>query len=344
MVKVGIVGVGFMGKMHFNVYKNYPKAKVVALADVDPVKRAGDWSRIGGNVEDKRAANVDLSGIRVYSKAEQLFADKGVDVVDITLPTFLHAKYAVAALKAGKHVVCEKPMALSLADCDRMMAAARAARRVLVVAHCIRFWPEWIVLKKIIDGGKYGKPLAARFYRMSLTPTWSWQNWLLDGRRSGGALVDLHIHDVDYVNYAFGVPKAVRSIGVEGGVSKRGVNSVSTQYLFADGPQVVAEAHWMAAPGFGFTHGFHVVLEKATVEFDSKTNTPLTVHERAGKSFQPPKPENDGYVTELRYFVDCIASGRKPTTVTARDGRNALMVALAEARSVKTGRPVVVGR
>jgi predicted dehydrogenase len=139
------------------------------------------------------------------------------------------------------------------------------------------------------------------------------------------------------------VPKVVRSIGVEGGVSKRGINSVSTQYLFDGGPQVVAEGHWMAAPGFGFTHGFHVVLEKATVEFDSKTNTPLTVHERTGKSLQPKKPANDGYVAELRYFVDCIAAGRKPTTVTAQDGRNALMVALAEARSVKTGRPVIVG-
>ena len=343
MVKVGIVGVGFMGKMHFNVYKNYPKARVVALADVDPVKRAGDWSRIGGNVEDKRAANVDLSGIRVYSKAEELFKDENVDVVDITLPTFLHAKYAVAALKAGKHVICEKPMALTLADCDKMMAAADAAKRTLVIAHCIRFWPEWTVLKQIIKSGKYGRVKAARFYRMSLTPTWSWTNWLLDGKRSGGALVDLHVHDVDYVNYAFGVPKAVQSSGVVGGVSKTGIDSISTQYLYTGGPQVVAEAHWMAAPGFGFTHGFHAVLEGATIEFDSKTNTPLTVHESSGKSIQPKKPENDGYVTELRYFVDCIAAGKKPTTVTARDGRNALKVALAEDRSVRTRKPVVVG-
>jgi predicted dehydrogenase len=343
MVKVGIVGVGFMGKMHFNVYKNYPKAKVAALADVDPVKRAGDWSRIGGNVEDKRAANVDLSGIRVYSKAEDLFRDKDVDVVDITLPTFLHAKYTVAALRAGKHVICEKPMALTLADCDRMMAAAAAAKRTLVIAHCIRFAPEWVVLKQVIGGGKYGKVNAGRFYRMSLTPTWSWKNWLLDGKRSGGAIVDLHIHDVDYVNYVFGMPKAVRSSGVVGGFPKSGIDSVSTQYVFASGMQVVAEAHWMAAPGFGFTHGFHVVLEKATVVFDSQSNTPLTIHESTGKSIQPKKPENDGYVAELRYFVDCIAAGRKPTTVTAQDGRKALMVALAEARSVRTGKPVVVG-
>ena len=340
MVKVGIVGVGFMGKMHFNVYKNYPKARVVALADVDPVKRAGDWSRIGGNVEDKRAANVDLSGIRVYSKAEELFKDECVDVVDITLPTFLHAKYAVAALKAGKHVICEKPMALTLADCDRMMAAAKAAKRTLVIAHCIRFWPEWTVLKQIIKSGKYGKVKAARFYRMSLTPTWSWTNWLLDGKRSGGALVDLHVHDIDYVNYAFGVPKAVQSSGVVGGVSKTGIDSISTHYLYKDGAQIVAEAHWMAAPGFGFTHGFHVVLEKATIEFDAKSNTPLTIHEASGKSFQPEKPENDGYVTELRYFVDCIGAGKKPTTVTAQDGRNALKVALAEDKSVRTRKPV----
>jgi len=342
MVKVGILGVGFMGTMHFNTYRAYRRAKVVALSDVDPKKLAGDWSSIAGNIEDARMAAVDLSGISPYAKPADLFKDASVDVVDITLPTYLHAKYAVAALKAGKHVICEKPMALTLADCDKMIAAAKAARRQLMIAHCIRFWPEYQVLKQIIDSKEYGKALSATFWRKSLTPTWSWEGWLMAEQRSGGAVVDLHIHDTDFVNYLFGVPKAVYSRGVVGAVTKSAVDHVVTHYVYERGPVVVAEGGWAMAPGFGFTHGFCVVLQKATVEHDGKTGTPLTVHPLEGKSFKPRVAKGDGYIGELRYFIDCIASGKKPTLVTTRDARNALKVCLAEARSVKTGKAVAI--
>jgi predicted dehydrogenase len=340
MVKVGILGLGFMGKMHFNVHRGNRKAKVVALADVDPKKLAGDWSAIAGNIADKRAAQVDLSGLRLHADPGDLFRDPDVDVVDITLPTFLHAKYAVAALRAGKNVICEKPMALTLGECDEMLAAANVAGRVLVVAHCIRFWPEWAALKQIVDSRKYGRVLSATFWRRSATPLWSWDGWLLDEARSGGAIVDLHIHDVDYINYLLGVPKAVCSRGVVGGVSKLAIDSVTTQYVYDGGPQVTAEGSWALMPGFGFDHGFLVALEEATVEYDAKAGLPLTVHPRRGKSRQPKVAKSDGYVAELRYFVDCIGAGKQPTVVTAQDGRNALAVTLAEARSVRTGERV----
>ena len=342
MVKVGILGVGFMGKMHFNTYSAYSKSKVVALADLDPKKLAGDWSSIGGNIEDAREAQVNLSGLHLHAKPADLFADPDVDVVDITLPTFVHAKYAVAALKAGKHVICEKPMGITLKQCDQMIAAAKAARRQLFIAHCIRFWPEHATLKKIIDSKKYGKVLSATFWRKSLTPTWSWDNWLMDPKRSGSAAVDLHIHDTDYVNYVFGVPKAVRSTGVVGAVSKGGVDHLVTQYIYPKGPQVTAEGGWAMPPGFGFTHGFCVVLEKATIEHDIKGQIPFTVHTAKGKTLTPKMPKDDGYVAELKHFVQCIGKGEKSKVVTAADARNALAVALAETRSVKTGKVVAV--
>jgi predicted dehydrogenase len=342
MVRVGVLGVGFMGKMHFNVHRGNRKAKLIALSDLDPAKLAGDWSKIAGNIADARAAQVDLSGLKLYGDPAEMFGDPEIDLVDITLPTFLHAKYAIAALEAGKHVVCEKPMALTLADCDAMIAAAEKAKRVLVIAHCIRFWPEWMVLKQIVDGRKYGKVQSATFWRRSATPLWSWDGWLLDEKRSGGALVDLHIHDIDYVNYVFGVPKAVSARGVVGGVSKSAIDSVATQYFYDGGAQVTAEGSWTMAAGFGFDHGFLVSLEGATVEYDLKSGKPLTVHTKKGKSLQPKLPKNDGYVAELRYFVDCIGTGKKPSTVTAQDGRNALAVALAEGKSVRTGEKVAL--
>lgn len=341
MVKVGVLGLGFMGQMHFNTLRAYRRAKVVAICDTDPKKLAGDWG-VAGNIDDTRAEPVDLSGIATYSDPAALFADPNVDVVDVTLPTFLHASNAVAALKAGKHVICEKPMALTAADCDKMIAAARKAKRQLFVAHCIRFWPEWAVLKKLIDSKKYGKVQSATFWRKSATPTWSWTGWLMADERSGGAVVDLHIHDTDFINYAFGVPKAVTSTGVIGGVTKSAIDHVVTQYQYAKGPQVTAEGGWAMAPGFGFTHGFCVVFEEATVEHDAKSGLPLTVHPAKGKSRTPAVPKGDGYSAELRHFVGCIASGKASPVVTATDAKNALKVCLAETRSVRTGRSVTI--
>jgi predicted dehydrogenase len=338
MVKVGILGIGFMGTCHYRAYRTFGNAKVAALSDLDPKKLSGDWSSIAGNIEGSQAAQADLSGIHLHARPEDLFSDPDVDVVDITLPTFVHAKYATAALEAGKHVICEKPMAISLAKCDAMIAAAEAARRQLFVAHCIRFWPDYKVLKQIIESGKYGEVISAGFWRKSSTPTWSWNNWLMDAKRSGSAIVDLHIHDTDYVNSVFGVPNAVVSSGVVGAVSKGGVDAVVTHYVYGRGPHVVAEGNWALAPGFGFTHGFCVVLEKATVEMDLKGQKPLTVHPLKGKSITPKLPKDDGYVAELKHFIACIARGKGSDVVTPRDARNALAVCLAEERSVKTGR------
>ena len=115
-------------------------------------------------------------------------------MVDVCLPTDLHAEVTVAALEAGKHVLCEKPMALTVAECDRMVAAAKASGRFLMIAHCIRFWPEYIALKEIVDSGQYGKVTSALFRRISGLPKWS--EWFPNPQRSGGAILDLHIHDV----------------------------------------------------------------------------------------------------------------------------------------------------
>lgn len=343
MVKVGLLGIGFMGKMHFNTYNAYRGSKVVALSDLDAAKLAGDWSKIAGNIEDARAAKVDLSGLKLYAEPAEMFRDPEVDVVDITLPTYLHAKYAVAALEAGKHVICEKPMAISLAECGQMLAAARAAGRLLFVAHCIRFWPEYKVLKQLIASGRYGKVLSASFWRKSSTPRWSWDNWLLDPARSGSAIVDLHIHDTDYVSYVFGLPAAVYASGAIGAVSNNGVDAVVTHYVYPGGPHVTAEGNWALAPGFGFTHGFCVVLEKATIEMDLKGGKPLTIHPLKGKSRTPRVPKDDGYVAELKHFVGCIAAGRPSDVVTAEDARAALTICLAEEESVRTGQAVRVG-
>lgn len=339
MIKVGVVGIGFMGKMHFGVHQASRKSRVVAIADVNEDKLKGDWSSIAGNIDDPSAKNVDLTGIKTYSKAEDLIHDPDVDLVDITLPTYLHADYAVEALRAGKHVLCEKPIALTVAQADRMVAAARKAKGLFMVAHCIRFWPEYEVVKDIIDKKTYGRVYSATFRRVSPTPVWGWKNWLQKHKLSGGAAIDLHIHDIDFINYLFGKPRSVSAVGMT--KTSGGVDHIVCNYTFRrKNLQVTAEGGWAMHPTFPFSMAFTIVCEKATIDYSSAKSPTLTIHTAEGKTLTPKVPAGDGYSREIDYFLDCIRKGEKPTRVTAEEARDALRVAWAEIRSVRTGRRV----
>jgi len=340
MLKVGIIGLGFMGKMHFGVYGKNPKSKVVAIADVDRKKLSGDWSSIGGNIGDPSARNVDLSGIATYQDAARLVADPNVDVVDVCVPPESHAKWAIAALKAGKSVVCEKPIALSLKDAQRMVDAADRARGNLYIAQCLRFWPEYVAAKQIIDKGKYGKVNAATFRRVSTAPIWSWQNWYLDSKRSGGAITDLHIHDVDFINWAFGLPKAVFAQGLVGAISHIGIDEVFVNYIYGDRPAVFAEGSWMIGRTFPFSMTFCIELEKATLEMS--VGKPLTLHTARGKAQPVPLIAGDGYTNEIDHFLRCIQAGKPSSIITPRQAMDALRVIEAEKKSVATGKVVAV--
>ncbi len=341
MIKVGVVGIGFMGKMHFGVHQAGRKSTVVAIADVNKAKLKGDWSSIAGNIDDASAKDVDLTGIKTYSKAEDLINDPEVDMVDITLPTYLHAEYVIKALRAGKHVLCEKPIALTLAQADRMVAAASKAKGMFMVAHCIRFWPEYEVTKKMLDRKTYGRVYSASFRRVSPTPVWGWRNWLQKHKLSGGATIDLHIHDIDYVNHLFGKPKAVSAVGMS--KTSGGVDHIVCDYTFRrKNLQVSAEGGWAMHPTFPFSMAFTIVCEKATIDYSTARSPSLTVHTAAGRTLTPKVPPGDGYSREIDYFLDCVRKGRKPTRVTTRDAREALRLAWAEIRSVQTGRRVSV--
>jgi predicted dehydrogenase len=210
-VKIGILGFGFMGNCHSNAYSTCKGAKITAICDVDEARLRGN-AQVAGNIAGV-ATRKQLSRVNLYTDAKQLFVEPDVDVVDITLPTYLHAEYAIRAMQAGKDVICEKPMAISSADAKKMLAVAKKTRRRLFVAQCIRFWPAYATARDIIQSQKHGNVRSAVFTRLSATPTWSWNNWLHDPRKSGKAALDMHIHDADFVLYVFGKPKSVFSRG-----------------------------------------------------------------------------------------------------------------------------------
>jgi predicted dehydrogenase len=216
MIKVGVCGLGFMGRTHFTVFDQDPRATVVALMDHQPARRNGDWRDPLGNLESGWPSRVDMANRRGYATIEDLCADPEVELVDLTLPTHLHADAAVTALQARKHVLSEKPMALSSKDCKRIVEAAKKSRKYFMVAQCIRFWPQYAKIKELVSSRMYGKVRSLALRRMATPPGYSSGAWLMNHELSGGAIFDLHIHDVDFALYLMGKPKRVTAYGTTG--------------------------------------------------------------------------------------------------------------------------------
>jgi len=339
-VRVAVVGLGMMGTTHFKGYQSIPEAEVVAVCDVSGRKLSGDWSAAAGNIDTGAAHQTDLSRLRTYEKFGRLLRDKDVDLVDLCVPTFQHAPMAMKALKAGKHVFCEKPMAITSRKAARMIAAAEASGRMLAVGHVLRFWPEYLLIKQWIDSGVYGAVRSAMFTRLSGRPLWSWDNWLQDPKRSGAAALDLHIHDADTIQWFFGRPGKVSATGTFEGEA---LSHVVARYHYDGGPLVMAEGGWDYPQSFPFRMEASVVFEKAAVEYSSRRSPTLTVYEADAKEpTHPPVAAQDGYTEELRYFIGCVASGRKPDRIAPADAAAAVAIVEAEVKAARKGRPVAV--
>lgn len=335
MVRVGLIGAGFIGRNHFNQYeKMADRARVVALCDADADRRAGDWSKVGGNLADAQGTKRNLGDIKPYTDWRQIVVDPQVDAIDICVPTCLHRDIAVAALNAGKHVLCEKPMGLSVAECDEMLAAARPPLK-LMVAQCIRFWPEYVWLKRVLDSGRYGQLKALHLRRQASAPTYTLGNWAANPEVSGGAILDLHVHDVDYAIYLLGKPKAIFAQGYQ--LPSGSVDRVHAAWIYPSKVSVQVECFWDAHPGFAFNMGFTAVFEKATVAWDCATGQPLKLFMDGQDPQVPEMPVEEGYFGEIAHFIDCIEKNVAPSITTPQQSRDAVAMALAEKRSILTG-------
>lgn len=343
MVNVGIIGAGFIGRNHFNQYEKLTdRAKVVAICDPVEARRLGDWSGVGGNVGDMQGSKRDLHGAKPYADWKDLLADPSVQMVDICVPTHLHAEIAMAALKAGKHVLSEKPMALTVEQCDEMLKVAAGAKGKFMIAQCIRFWPECVFVKNCIDDKRYGGLKAVNLRRQASTPGYALNNWLLDPTLSGGAILDLHVHDVDYLLFMLGKPQAVTAAAATR-VGTQSYDRVHAIWHYPNGPAVQVEGYWDMPEGFGFNMGITVLFEKAAILWDLNTGKPMTVFKQGAKEGEVPEVgPNDGYFNEIEYFVTCVEKNQTPTVSTPQASRDAVMVALAEKQSAIGGKTVAI--
>jgi len=337
-VKIGLIGFGFMGTTHWGVYQGLKGAKVTALADVDAAKRKGDVSKVVGNIGGgDNSKPIDLKGVTVYADAMKLIKEADVDIVDICVPTVDHAKLAIAALAAGKHVFCEKPLCRTAAEVEKIVAAAKKAKGFFNVGLCVRAWPEYRAAYEYFKSGKAGKMRSATFKRISPGVDGnSWKNWYMDGKVSGGALLDLHVHDTDQVNCFFGVPKSVRAVGANVLSKNGGIDHVVTTYDYGDGRLVMAEGGWEQAKGATFEMSFTIVCEKATLKLDSAG---FNVFLKNGKKLTPKldvKAGPTGWHQELAYFVDCVRKGCKPTKYQTIDSvADTMRIVFAEEKAIK---------
>jgi predicted dehydrogenase len=315
------------------------EVRVAAVCDVDENKLK-DTSGMAGNFPGAEKP-LDFTAVELYTNYAEMLAKAKLDAVSITLPTYLHAEHTIKALRKGLHVLCEKPMALDVPQCKRMIAAMNRSGKILQIGHCIRFWPEYVKAKEVIDSGQYGKVKAASFRRLSLSPVWTWDNWLLDGHRSGGALMDLHIHDTDYVQHVFGLPGSVCTRGVFGPSGK--LDHVMTNYLYGANDRVImAEGGWMMAPSFGFEMSFNIVLERATIAYDCTRPVPFRICRGKGEELIPELDKRSGHMLELIHFVKRLKGEAVPKVLTPEDSLNSIKLILAEEKSAIKGKEIKV--
>ncbi len=334
-VSVAVVGLGFMGLTHLKSYQQLPGARIVAVCDAARLPVNGILPGFTGNNTGSDAIDLGAS-VRTYQKLEDLLADGEVEIVDLCVPTRLHVPQTIAALQAGKHVLCEKPLARTSVHAREIVHAAQSAKGFFMPAMCMRFWPGWAWLKELATQNTYGKILTARFRRVSAPPGWGRDSYF-KGSDSGGALLDLHIHDTDFVQFLFGRPTSVYSTGQSR--FSGAIDHVVTQYKVTGDATVYAEGSWLLSSGFSMA--FTVMFERATIDFESARGTDALQLLEEGKPARTVTPEGvDGYVEELRHFVTAIQTGQPPTVVTAADALSAVEICEAEEQSIHTGRSV----
>lgn len=304
-----------MGVTHLGALSQLPDVQAAAICSANPRVLAGDLSGIGGNI--KRAAyNFDLSTMRKHRAWQDMVNDPELDAIDICLPTHLHRSVAVAAMKAGKHVICEKPMSGSRADCQAMLDAATETGRTLMIAHVLRFWPEYIKLYEFVKGGENGGIQTATFIRKCGIPDWS--RWLTNEGESGGAILDLLIHDIDQILMLFGMPErvAAKSMG--------GPDTVSATFLYGSKIEVRLQGGWFDA-GVPFSMGFQVRADRALLEL---TPEGLMLSDQSGQRKKIEAGTDDPYAAELAYFVECCKNGKSPEHCPPAESAKAVEIAL----------------
>ena len=310
MLKVAVVGVGGISGAHIPVWEEMEDAELIALCDIRPEQME------------------KYENIKHYTDFEEMLNNEEIDILDICLPTFLHADYAVKAMERGINVICEKPISLNEEDIDRVYSTAEKYNVKFMVAQVLRFWPEYELLKEIYDTKKYGKLLSGTMTRLGCYPKWSWDGWMMDEKRSGLVPFDLHIHDLDFMVYAFGIPE----IKYQYRSKLPDQDFFTVNYDFGDF-SINTEASWYATC-YPFTAQFRFQFEDAIVANENgkmiiylRDDGKIDLSEEAeGDTGNINLPKSDAYANEIHYFFDCVVNDKPVEKINPEELRGVLKI------------------
>lgn len=320
-----LVGFGGIGHHHASRYARCKNVRLVAICDIDPARLSAAQSETNLGA----SGALDLSKVRLYkSYGELAAAEKGrVDMIDLCVPTPEHAPIAVRAMEDGFHVLSEKPMARTLAQCDAMLAAAKKTGRLHMVGQCLRFSPVYRFLEDAVRDGRFG---ALRRLSMRRNSGMPWSRWYFDQAQCGGALLDLQLHDLDFCNHLLGTPEAIRTEALRG--PSGGWDETATRLRYgADGPLVTIEGSWLRAE---FRPVFEAVFERGLVEY---ADWKLRAWDAKRKPVKFRVKDADMYGLEIDYFADCVRRGVRPERCLPESTRESVRLAALEARSAARG-------
>jgi predicted dehydrogenase len=320
-----------MGGVHLRALREVPDATLEAVFSNDERQLTGDLTATTGNL-GRPGERFDFSKVKQYRDLEAVLGDSDIDAVDLCLPTFLHEEAAVAALRAGKHVLVEKPIALDGVGARRIIAEAERAGKILMSAQVLRFFPEYVALRDALPS--LGAVRGAFFRRRCAAPAWG--GWLKDPAKSGGGVFDLLIHDVDMCLHLFGKPEAVSAVGHYDAAAS--LDTLHGQLFYPFGV-VVVSGGWQHEGAFPFVMEYSVTLDGGTIEYNS-AGRPPTLFTQTEQAL--PLDVRDGYAAEIAYFIECCRSGQQPERCPPQESALAveLMRTLLMARE-RNGRKIL---
>ncbi len=329
-MNIGLIGSGMMGKVHAAVYKSMENIKIVSLLD----SNAG------------KAENLCTEyNLKYYYDSDLFFKDESVDIVDICIPTFLHEEMIIRALESGKHVLCEKPLCLSVKSAGKIKEAIRISGKKFMVAQVMRFWPQYIKIKEILNDGTIGTIEKVNAYRLSEPPQWG--NWFMDPDKGGGALYDLHIHDMDFIYSLFGKPDFLFAKGVKGNL---GAWDSVVSLMEYKSKSVIIEGDYRYPKGFPFRFGLFIRGDKGAVEYTFEVNGNVDSADKSSEKFVlyiddateeiDSGNNKDAYFSEIEYFCTQIKEDKPIEQATIEEAIAVLDIINREAESMESGRKI----
>jgi len=329
-MRLAVLGLGFMGSTHIKALQTLSGVTLAAVCSNDERALSGDMSGIQGNLGGP-GEKLDFSKVKQYRDIDSALDDPDIDAVDLCLPTNFHADVAVEAMRRGKHVLVEKPMALDGATADRMVDESVRTGRTLMTAQVLRFFPAYTALRDTITGGQLGVVRSAVFRRRCAAPAWG-GGWLKDPVLSGGGVFDLLIHDVDMALHLFGPPMSLKATGFED--TSKGIDIIHAELFYPDGGVVLITGGWHHPKSYPFSMEYTVVADGGTVEYSSAGRAP-TLYRADGNEEALQLPEQDGYAAEIAHFIECCRMGVQSSVCPPGESADAVKLArlMVEARN-----------